>query len=181
MATAFSPGNLNTYSSGITGGTGYPGDADTGHGMRQFASYVDALEPFQTQFLSRLNKGKAIWKSKLEAGVRAQMPHRVTLNEALDASETGIDVATGERLWFTPPQPLLCAAGPGCSASQSAAVTALPGAVFSGSADGGMRAYAARTGEILWTFDANKSFETVNGIEANGGSFDGAGPIVAGG
>lgn len=93
----------------------------------------------------------------------------------------GIDVETGERLWFTPPQDLLCAPGPGCSASQSAAVTAIPGAVFSGSADGGMRAYAARTGEILWTFDANQSFETVNGVEANGASFDGNGPVVAGG
>lgn len=93
----------------------------------------------------------------------------------------GIDAETGARLWFTPPQPLLCAAGPGCSASQSAAVTAIPGAVFSGSADGGMRAYAAQTGEILWTFDANRTFETVNGVEANGASFDGAGPVVAGG
>ena len=53
----------------------------------------------------------------------------------------GIDVETGERLWFTPPQALLCEAGPGCSASQSAAVTAIPGAVFSGSADGGMRCW----------------------------------------
>ncbi len=93
----------------------------------------------------------------------------------------GIDVETGDRLWFTPPQVLLCAAGAGCSASQSAAVTAIPGAVFSGSADGGMRAYAARTGEILWTFDANRNFDTVNGVEANGASFDGAGPVVAGG
>jgi polyvinyl alcohol dehydrogenase (cytochrome) len=93
----------------------------------------------------------------------------------------GIDVETGERLWFTPPQALLCEPGPGCSTSQSAAVTAIPGAVFSGSADGGMRAYAARTGEILWTFDANRGFETVNGVEANGASFDGAGPVVAGG
>ena len=44
-----------------------------------------------------------------------------------------------------------------------------------------MRAYAARTGEILWTFDANRNFDTVNGVEANGASFDGAGPVVAGG
>jgi polyvinyl alcohol dehydrogenase (cytochrome) len=93
----------------------------------------------------------------------------------------GIDLETGARLWFTPPQELLCEAGPGCSASQSAAVTAIPGAVFSGSADGGMRAYAARSGEILWTFDANQGFDTVNAIEANGASFDGAGPVVAGG
>lgn len=93
----------------------------------------------------------------------------------------GIDLETGVRVWFTPPQDLLCAAGPGCSQTQSAAVTAIPGAVFSGSADGGMRAYSAQTGEVLWTFDANRSFTTVNGVEANGGSFDGAGPIVVGG
>jgi polyvinyl alcohol dehydrogenase (cytochrome) len=93
----------------------------------------------------------------------------------------GIDLETGQRQWFTPPQPLLCAVGAGCGATQSAAVTAIPGAVFSGSQDGGMRAYAAQTGEVLWTFDANKNFETINGVVANGASFDGAGPTVAGG
>lgn len=92
-----------------------------------------------------------------------------------------VDLASGERLWFTPPEPLLCAAGPGCSASQSAAVTAIPGAVFSGSADGGMRAYSAADGTVLWRFDSNRSFDTVNGVAANGGSFDGTGPVVAGG
>lgn len=92
-----------------------------------------------------------------------------------------IDLETGERLWFTPPEALLCAAGPGCSASQSAAVTAVPGAVFSGSADGGMRAYAADDGRILWRFDANTGFATVNGVAANGGSFDGPGPVLADG
>lgn len=101
------------------------------------------------------------------------------------AAETGgihgIDIATGQRQWFTPAQPLLCAAGPGCGPTQSAAVTAIPGAVFSGSQDGGMRAYDAETGAVLWTFDANKEFETINGIKANGASFDGAGPVVAGG
>jgi polyvinyl alcohol dehydrogenase (cytochrome) len=92
-----------------------------------------------------------------------------------------IDLTTGERLWFTPPDDLLCAVGPGCSASQSAAVTAVPGAVLSGSADGGMRAYAAGSGEIVWRFDTNQEFSTVNGVAANGGSFDGPGPVVAGG
>ncbi|MDT8397417.1 MAG: PQQ-binding-like beta-propeller repeat protein [Pseudomonadales bacterium] len=93
----------------------------------------------------------------------------------------GIDLETGKRAWYTPPQDLLCQSGPGCSATQSAAVTAIPGAVFSGAADGGMRAYAAGDGRVLWTFDANRRFETGNGVEANGASFDGPGPIVAGG
>jgi polyvinyl alcohol dehydrogenase (cytochrome) len=92
----------------------------------------------------------------------------------------GINVDTGAQLWFTPPSALLCTEGPGCGSTQSAAVTAIPGAVFSGSQDGGMRAYAAQTGEILWTFDANQTFDTINGVVANGASFDGAGPVVAG-
>jgi len=92
-----------------------------------------------------------------------------------------IDVETGERHWFTPRQDLLCEPGPGCSASQSAAVTAIPGAVFSGSADGGMRVYDSNTGAIIWTFNANQAFATMNGIEAVGASFDGSGPVIAGG
>ena len=100
--------------------------------------------------------------------------------------ETGgihaVHIPTGERIWYTPPQDLLCAPrGPGCSPTQAAAVTAVPGAVFSGAADGGLRAYSSTTGEVLWVFDANRSFETVNGVEANGASFDGPGPVIAGG
>ena len=92
-----------------------------------------------------------------------------------------VDVATGEGIWQRPPEPPLCAAGPGCGPAQSAALTSIPGVVFSGSADGGMRAYAAETGEIVWTFDTNREFDTVNGVAANGGSMDGPGPVVAGG
>jgi polyvinyl alcohol dehydrogenase (cytochrome) len=92
-----------------------------------------------------------------------------------------VDLVTGKRVWYQPPQTPLCKAGPGCSAAQSAAVTVIPGVVFSGSADGGMRAYDAETGKIVWTFDTNRSFETVNGVEAQGASMDGPGPVVAGG
>ncbi|MET0281566.1 MAG: cytochrome C oxidase Cbb3, partial [Steroidobacteraceae bacterium] len=47
--------------------------------------------------------------------------------------------------------------------------------------DGGIRAYSAADGKILWLFDANKDFTTVNGVKANGASMDGPGPVVAGG
>ncbi len=92
-----------------------------------------------------------------------------------------VDLATGKRVWYQPPQPLLCKRGPGCSAAQSAALTVIPGVVFSGSADGGLRAYDAGTGKIVWTYDTNRSFDTVNGVEAKGASMDGPGPVVAGG
>lgn len=93
----------------------------------------------------------------------------------------GVDLATGERVWFTEPATPLCEPGAGCSAAQSSAVSSIPGVVFAGSADGGIRAYAAATGEVLWTFDTNRAFDTVNGIAANGGSMDGPGAVIAGG
>lgn len=92
----------------------------------------------------------------------------------------GIELATGQRRWAAGPQDLLCSPGFGCRATQSAAVTAVPGAVFSGAADGGLRAYSASDGKVLWTFDTNPRFDTVNGVPAAGGSFDGSGPVVVG-
>jgi polyvinyl alcohol dehydrogenase (cytochrome) len=47
--------------------------------------------------------------------------------------------------------------------------------------DGGVRAYSTKDGSILWSFDTNKDFDTVNGVKANGGSMDSAGPVVVDG
>jgi polyvinyl alcohol dehydrogenase (cytochrome) len=92
-----------------------------------------------------------------------------------------VNLETGKRVWYTPPQTPVCASGQGCSAAQSAALTSIPGVVFSGGADGAVRAYASATGRVLWTYDTNRDFTTVNGVQADGGSIDGPGPIVAGG
>jgi polyvinyl alcohol dehydrogenase (cytochrome) len=92
-----------------------------------------------------------------------------------------VDLATGQRVWHVPPQTPVCASGPGCSSAQSAALTSIPGVVFSGAADGAMRAYASDSGTILWTYDTNRDFATVNGVKADGGSIDGPGPVVASG
>jgi polyvinyl alcohol dehydrogenase (cytochrome) len=92
-----------------------------------------------------------------------------------------VQLSTGALVWSTPPQPKLCAESPTCRSSQGAAVTVIPGAVLSGSADGGLRAYSTADGKVLWQFDTNREFETVNGVKAKGGSLEGAGPIVAGG
>jgi polyvinyl alcohol dehydrogenase (cytochrome) len=91
-----------------------------------------------------------------------------------------IQLATGEKLWSVLPPPEGCKT-PRCSPAQSAAVTVIPGAVFSGSVDGHLRAYDSKTGKILWDYDTAKEYKTVNGVEAKGGSIDGPGPAVAGG
>ncbi|MBI3696890.1 MAG: PQQ-binding-like beta-propeller repeat protein, partial [Acidobacteria bacterium] len=90
-------------------------------------------------------------------------------------------LASGEKVWHAPPPKPPCLGQPGCSAAQSAAVTAIPGAVFSGSLDGHLRAYSTADGSILWDFDTVQEFPTVNGVKAKGGSINGPGPTIAGG
>ena len=92
-----------------------------------------------------------------------------------------VTVATGQRAWFAPPQKPVCGSGRGCNAAQSAAVTAIPGAVFSGANDGALRVYSTADGAILWEFDTNRDFTTVNGVAARGASMIGPGAVVAGG
>ncbi len=92
-----------------------------------------------------------------------------------------VNLETGKRAWSVPPQTRLCGTVRGCSGSQAAAITAIPGAVFSAGADGGLRAYASADGSIVWMFDTNRPFKTVNGVEANGGTMDATGVVVSGG
>jgi polyvinyl alcohol dehydrogenase (cytochrome) len=91
-----------------------------------------------------------------------------------------VNLRNGKRRWYTPPEKPLCGGGQGCSAVQAAALTVIPGVVFSGSHDGALRAYAARNGKTIWTYDTNREYETINGVKARGGSIDGPGAVVAG-
>ncbi|MEO8025929.1 MAG: PQQ-binding-like beta-propeller repeat protein [Bryobacteraceae bacterium] len=92
-----------------------------------------------------------------------------------------VSLATGQPVWVAPPAKLICGAGRGCNAAQSAAITVIPGIVFSASNDGGIRAFSTKDGTVVWQFDTNKDFKTVNGISAKGGSIQAAAPTVAGG
>jgi polyvinyl alcohol dehydrogenase (cytochrome) len=92
---------------------------------------------------------------------------------------TALRIGTGEKVWYTPP--VACGERPGCSPAQPAAVTAIPGVVFSGSVDGHLRAYSAEEGKVLWDFDTVRDYQTVNGVPGSGGSLNGPGPVVVGG
>jgi polyvinyl alcohol dehydrogenase (cytochrome) len=92
---------------------------------------------------------------------------------------TALKIADGSKAWSAAPIP--CGARPNCSPAQLAALTAIPGAVFSGSQDGHLRAYSTRDGSILWDFDTVRDYTTVNGVKANGGAIDGPGPVVVNG
>jgi polyvinyl alcohol dehydrogenase (cytochrome) len=88
-------------------------------------------------------------------------------------------LADGARVWYTPPEP--CDNRPRCSPAQSGAVSAIPGAAFSGSLDGHIRAYATANGRVVWDYDTVREYETVNGVPGRGGSLDGPGPVIGDG
>ena len=76
---------------------------------------------------------------------------------------------------------MICGSGRGCNVAQSAALTVIADAIFSGSNDGALRAYSTKDGAMLWEFDSNREFVTVNGVKARGASMIGPGPAVSGG
>lgn len=90
-----------------------------------------------------------------------------------------LDVGTGKKIWAAAPPS--CGDRPNCSPAQSAAVSAIPGVVFSGSLDGHLRGYSMSDGKVIWDFDTAREFTTVNGLTTKGGSLDGPGPTIAGG
>jgi polyvinyl alcohol dehydrogenase (cytochrome) len=90
-----------------------------------------------------------------------------------------LKLETGDQVWHTPHPG--CNEAPGCSPAQSAAVTVIPGAVFSGGLDGRLRAYSTEDGGIIWDVDTKGDYRTVDGVAAHGGSIDGPGPVIVDG
>jgi polyvinyl alcohol dehydrogenase (cytochrome) len=84
-----------------------------------------------------------------------------------------VKLSDGSRPWTAK----LAATGPG----NPAATSAIPGVVFTGSADGTLCALSTADGQVLWQYNTARDYETVNGITAKGGNMGQAGATVAGG
>src|SRR5439155_26255067 len=86
---------------------------------------------------------------------------------------SAVELRTGRLVWTV--LGAGCANKNACKPSQAAAVTAIPGAVFSGTMDGRLRAFSTRDGKVLWEYDTAREFTTVNGVKGNGGSMSNGG------
>ncbi len=156
----------------------------------QKSGFVYALDPD--------HRGKTVWAAQVGAGstlggvewgpAADDTNLYVAISDVFAKKEdakpglTAIRMSTGEKVWQAPaPKPECSWGARGCFPALSAAVTVIPGVVFSGSMDGHLRAYASKDGAVVWDFDTGKSFETVNGVTATGGSIDSGGPVLAGG
>jgi polyvinyl alcohol dehydrogenase (cytochrome) len=119
-------------------------------------------------------------KKASETGRASSLVGNAEYDPAAGGGLTALRLSDGSKAWFAEPHP--CdPPRPGCSPAQEAAVTAIPGVVFSGSLDGHLRAYNSEDGKVIWDFDTTREFTTVNGVAAKGGSLDGAGPVISGG
>jgi polyvinyl alcohol dehydrogenase (cytochrome) len=85
-----------------------------------------------------------------------------------------LDPESGQRKWLLP-------SDSGTRRGITAAITAIPGAIFVGWQGGALTAHDSENGRVTWEFDMLKDFDTVNGVPARGGSVGAPGPTVAGG
>jgi polyvinyl alcohol dehydrogenase (cytochrome) len=129
-------------------------------------------------------EGTVVWKAQLVKKLALGM---ITFGGAADDQNayfglrTGgvaaVRMDTGEQKWFTPIPP---SPGPGPK-GETAAITAIPGAIFSGGWDGMLRAFSTADGHQLWEYNMVRDYDTVNHVPAKGGSMAAPGPTVAGG
>jgi polyvinyl alcohol dehydrogenase (cytochrome) len=146
------------------------------------SGYVLALDPDK--------KGAVLWKTPLFekpplfsglivfGGASDEQDAYFALNQV--GGVAAVDMVTGERKWFTPLAPADIPGEPP-RPGQSAAVTAIPGVVFSGGWDGRLRAVATEKGSVIWEYNTVQDYTTVNGVPAKGGSMGAPGPTVVGG
>ena len=149
-----------------------------------------ALDPDQ--------KGKVVWQQQVGKGsIRGGMLFGSAADQervyfgvsdvdhgpAVAGGLAAVRIATGERVWYTRPPAIECRTPDDrrCVQGQAAAVTAIPGVVFSGATNGILRAYSTTDGRILWEHDTAQPYKTINGLPARGGMLYGPGPVVAGG
>lgn len=152
--------------------------------------------------------GKLVWRQKTGIGSRtagvwglAADAGHMYVGSADVRPEPGVavgglsalDIGTGKIAWHTPAPPAVCGWGDApsalaiannavsCSPAQPGAIAAIPGAVFSGSVDGHMRAFSSKDGKPLWDFDTGRTFKAVNAANATGGSISNGAEAIANG
>jgi polyvinyl alcohol dehydrogenase (cytochrome) len=126
-------------------------------------------------------KGELVWKSDISRG-------QILFGAATDGEYgyfamrggalAAVRLKDGLEKWgeWIDPQPSMKDHG-----GISAAVSLIPGVVFTAGLDGMLRAFSTFDGRPLWEYDTAQKMKTVNGIEASGGSIGSGGPVIVNG
>ncbi len=97
-----------------------------------------------------------------------------------DEAEPGmfaLDIATGKNRWSSP-RVQRCE-GRQCWSGLSAGITVADGVIVAGALDGLLEIYDSANGTLVWSYDTQIEFDTVNGVAAKGGAIDAHGPVLA--
>jgi polyvinyl alcohol dehydrogenase (cytochrome) len=157
----------------------------------QKSGVVYGIDPGSGDILWRTQVGVGGFLGGIEWGMASDGTRLYVANADVLAAQSGrpglfaLDPATGKDLWYAPSPRVGCgwASGAPCFNAHSAAPSAIPGLVFSGTADGHERAYVSADGRILWDFDtAGGVYRTINGVgDQAGGSIDVTSGVLADG
>ena len=127
-------------------------------------------------------EGELVWKSDISRG-QIVFGGGADDEHAYFAMRGGglaaVRLTDGLERWYTdiPPQKLM-----DTHSGISAAVTVIPGVVFTAGLDGMLKAFSTFDGRQLWEFNTVQEFQTVNGVAtARGGSMGSAGATVVDG
>lgn len=117
--------------------------------------------------------GEILWQARLVAehgepriDGGAASDHRSLYVPAAGIGLSALDILSGHLRWNSP-----------VPRSPAHAITAIPGALFSGSLDGHLRGFSSIDGHILWDVDTARQYQAVNEAEATGGT-PGRGGVV---
>lgn len=155
---------------------------------------VGQKKPDGSYWALNARTGDVVWEAALHAPIRwgsAYDGKRIyvgtdRVQDRPNGSLFALDPATGRVLWEEPVPPDGCstnveqdvAQDDNCRPFISAAATATRGLVFAGSYDGKLRVYAADDGDVLWTYDTMREFQTADDVVGRGGSVAGGGGAV---
>ncbi len=156
----------------------------------QKSAEVHALDPAS---------GEPIWTSRVgRGGIIGGVHWGLAANEAMDLvfvpiSDKGLigfpspgepapglyalDLPTGAVRWHHQRESRCDTEA--CIYGLSAAITAANDVVVAGSMDGYLEVVTAATGKAVWTHDAWRDYDSVNGVPTSGGAFDAHGPLLA--
>lgn len=166
-------GNRTLVTIGQKGGAFHAFDAGTGQEV-----WKTQLEPLDPTASEPGGTG-VLWGSSYDGNLIYAATRRGNPGKMF-----ALDPGTGHVVWESDHPADGCTTG-GAAASPSlcelaydSAVSATPGLLYEGSEDGKFRIFSASTGQVLWTFDAVRNFNGVNGLPGFGTGISGTGGAV---
>lgn len=149
---------------------------------------VYAMDPLTGQLIWHTRIGRGGYLGGVHWGLAANEAYGLVYVPISDdnggqvegESEAGLhalDLMTGARVWSYA-SPDTCNDKPLCWSGFSAAILATPDLVFAGALDGMLRAFDAESGEVLFSIQTWKQYESVNDRVTFGGAIDVHGPML---